>query len=92
MAEPLPLEEAAQRFAEIVQSASRRRERVRIKTPEGVEVVVMNAEDLEGLEETLAILNDSEEVAALKQSLAELAAGDVVPLEEVVSRPDARNG
>ncbi len=92
MAEAVPIEEAAQRFAEIVESVTKRRERVTIATPDGGEVVVMNADDLEGLEETLAILSDSEEVAALARSAAEAAAGDVVPLEDVAPRPHPDNG
>ena len=92
MAEAVPIEEAAARFAEIVESVSKRRERVTITTSEGGEVVVMNAEDLEGLEETLEILSDSEEVAALKRSAAEATAGDVVPLEEIAPRPDHLKG
>lgn len=52
----------------------------------------MNSDDLEGLEETLAILSDSDEVAALARSTAEAAAGDVVPLEEVAHRPDRAKG
>ena len=51
MAEAVPIEEAAQRFAEIVESVTTQRERVTITTADGGEVVVMNA--------------DSEEVAAL---------------------------
>jgi hypothetical protein len=51
MAEALPIEEAAQRFAEIVESVTKRRERVTITTADGGEVVVMNT--------------DSQEVAAL---------------------------
>lgn len=87
MAQPVPIEEATERLAEIIESVTKRRERVTITTPDGGEVVVMNAEDLEGLEETLAILSDSEEVAALARSTTEAAAGDVVPLEEVAPRP-----
>jgi antitoxin YefM len=87
MAQPVPIEEATERLAEIIESVTKRRERVTITTPDGGEVVVINAEDLEGLEETLAILSDSEEVAALARSTAEAAAGDVVPLEEVAHRP-----
>lgn len=61
-------------------------------TPDGSEVVVMNSDDLEALEETLAILNNSEEVDALARSTAEAAAGDVVPLEDVAQRRDPAKG
>lgn len=67
---------------------SKRHKRVTIATAEGAEVVVVNADDLGALEETLAILSDSDEVAALARSVGEAAAGDVVPLEEVVLPPD----
>ena len=57
--------------------------RILVKTQDGTELVLMTKADLEGLEETLAILSDADAVKALDRSLAEAARGDVVPLEEV---------
>lgn len=83
MTEPLSIEQALDRFSELVDSVTTRRERVTIATPEGAEVVLMNAEDLEGLEETLEILNDQESVAALKRSLDEAARGEFVNVDDL---------
>lgn len=102
MAEAVPAEQAARRFAEIIESVSKRRERVTITTPDGGKVVLMNAADLEGLEETLEILSDPEEVTSIREGIAEAAAGNTIPLEEAFPRekplselprrPDARRG
>ncbi len=50
----------------------------------------MNADDLEGLEETLEILSDPAEVAAIREGMAEVAAGNTVALEEAFPRPTPR--
>jgi prevent-host-death family protein len=45
--------------------------------------VLMSLEDLEALEETLEILSDAAEVAAIREGLAELDRGEGIPLEQV---------
>ncbi len=70
MGEPVPAEEAARRFPEIVESVATRRERVTITTAAGGEVVLMNADDLESLEETLALLADPEAMRDIKEGIA----------------------
>lgn len=83
MSEPLSIQQAQERFSELVESVTSRRERVKITTADGGEVVLMNAADLEGLEETLEILNDQDSVAALKRSLDEAARGEFVDVDDL---------
>lgn len=83
MSEPLSIEQAQERFSELVESVTHKRERVTIATPNGGEVVLMNAADLEGLEETLEILNDQDSVAALKRSLDQAARGEFVDVDDL---------
>lgn len=86
MGEPVPAEEAAQRLPEIVEAVAQRRERVRIRTRDGVEVVIMSAADLESLEETLELLNDPEAMAELSDALAAMASGHTERLEDLYPR------
>lgn len=83
MSEPLSIEQAREHFSELVESVTTRRERVTITAPDGTEVVLMNAADLEGLEETLEILSDPAEVAAIKRGSAEAARGDFVDVDDL---------
>ena len=83
MSEPLSIEQAREQFSELVESVTTKRERIRITTPDGTEVVLMDAADLEGLEETLEILSDPEEVAAIKQGSGEAARGDFVDVDDL---------
>lgn len=82
MSEPLSIEDARDNFSELVESVTKRRERVTVRTPGGEEVVLMNAEDLESLEATLEILSDPEARESLERSRAEAAAGLAEPLEK----------
>ncbi len=86
MAQPMPAEEAARRFPEIVESVVSRRERVTITTSSGGEVVLMNAEDLESLEETLALLGDPNAMAEIQEGIAALRAGEAERLDDAYPR------
>jgi prevent-host-death family protein len=86
VAEPVPAEEAARRFPEIVESVAVRRERVTITTPSGGDVVLMNADDLESLEETLALLDDPEAIADIREGIEAIRGGDTHRLDDVYPR------
>jgi prevent-host-death family protein len=87
MSEPLSIADAREHFSELVESVSSKRERVTVRTPDGGEVVLMNAEDLESLEATLEILSDPEARESLARSRAEATEGLAEPLEEHFPRP-----
>lgn len=66
------------RFSEFVDRVDREHERVVITRNGRPAAVLISPDDLESLEETLAILGDTEAVKALAEAEAAVAAGDVV--------------
>lgn len=74
--EPLPT--VQDRFSEVVERVSAYRERVVITRDGTPTAVLMSLEDLESLEETLAILGDTEAVAELVAAHRAYLESDVV--------------
>jgi antitoxin YefM len=83
MAETLPLANVKARFSELVDRIANEHERIVVTRNGQPAAVLISPEDLEGLEETLAILSDREELAAIQDGLAAAARGDVVTLDEI---------
>lgn len=75
MVKAYSLDEASRRFAEIIEAVSKRRERVMVKTPEGDSVILMNGDDLESLEETLALVSDPQAMADIREGLEAIRSG-----------------
>ena len=78
------LREVRSRFSEYVERVSAHHERVVITRNGSPAAVMMSPDDLESLEETLAVLNDREAVAELAEAYRSYAAGDVVRGVEAV--------
>jgi prevent-host-death family protein len=66
------------RFSEFIDRVEREHERVVVTRNGRPAAVMISPEDLESLEETLAVLGDSDAVKALAEAEAAVAAGDVV--------------
>lgn len=66
------------RFSEFVDRVDREHERIVVTRNGRPAAVLISPDDLESLEETLAILSDTEAVKALAEAEAAVAAGDVV--------------
>ncbi|MYB24415.1 MAG: type II toxin-antitoxin system Phd/YefM family antitoxin [Acidimicrobiia bacterium] len=66
------------RFSEFVERVHSHHERVVVTRNGSPAAVLMSPDDLEALEETLAILSDSDTLRALAEAEREVAAGDVV--------------
>jgi antitoxin YefM len=81
-AEHVPLAEVKNRLSEVVDRLEREHGRVVITKHGRPAAVMLSLEDLESLEETLAILSDPELVAAVRQADAEIAAGGTTELSE----------
>jgi antitoxin YefM len=77
------LADAKQRLSEIVQSAMATHERVTITKNGRPAVVLIAVDDLESLEETLAIMSDGPLMAAISEGEAALDAGDFVGEAEI---------
>jgi antitoxin YefM len=79
----LPLGEVKSRLCELVGRLHDRRERVIVTVHGHPSAVLVAPEDLEQLEETLAILRAAETMRRLASSDAELARGEAVSGEEL---------
>ena len=71
-------------LSELVSRVHGQHERVTVTVHGRPSAVLLSVEDLESLEETIVILADSDAVAALLASEAELARGEVVNQAELI--------
>ena len=76
MGETLPLSEVKAHLSELVGRVSSQHERVTVAVHGRPSAVLVAVEDLESLEETIAILSDAAAMRALAESDAELARGE----------------
>jgi antitoxin YefM len=80
--EHVPLAEVKNRLSEVVDRLEREHGRVVITKHGRPAAVMLSLEDLESLEETLAILSDPELMSAIQEADAEVAAGRATRLSE----------
>jgi antitoxin YefM len=80
--EHVPLAEVKNRLSEVVDRLEREHGRVVITKHGRPAAVMLSLEDLESLEETLAILSDPELVAAIRMADAEVTAGRTTRLSK----------
>ena len=76
VSEQMPLADVKNRLSEVVDRLEREHGRVIITKHGHPAAVVISVEDLESLEETLDIMDSAALLADIRQSLAELSAGD----------------
>lgn len=76
----MPLADVKNRLSEVVERLEREHGRVVITKHGRPAAVVLNVEDLEGLEETLELLSDARAMRRVRQGRAEIAAGEAVEL------------
>jgi antitoxin YefM len=81
-AEHVPLAEVKNRLSEVVDRLEREHGRVVITRHGHPAAVMLSLEDLESLEETLAVLSDPELMAAVREADAEVAEGTTVRLSK----------
>ena len=79
-----PLRTVRDRFSEFIERVGRQHERVVVTRNGRPAAVLISPEDLESLEETLAVLGDSEAVADLVEAHEAYLGGDVVRGAEAV--------
>lgn len=79
----LPLTEARNRFAELIEAVSSMFAHFTITRRGKPEAVLMSKEDYDGLMETLEILSDKEAVKSIRQGLKDIKAGRIESWEEV---------
>ncbi len=76
MSETLPLATVKARFSEIVDRVARQQHRVIVTRNGQPALVLVSTDDLESLEETLAIMSDRSLMAQIRASEKAVAAGD----------------
>lgn len=85
LTDQLPLADVKNRLSEVVERVEREHGRVVITKRGRPAAVVLSIDDLESLEETLAILHNQTLLKQIRRSLAELAADQA----EVLSKAEA---
>ena len=82
----LPFTEARKDLSKILDEVSAIHEHVTITRQGKPAAVVMSADEFESWQETLEILADPKAVAAIRRAEKDIAAGRVLPWEEVRAR------
>jgi antitoxin YefM len=86
MAETLPLATVKARLSEIIDRISKQQDRVIVTRNGRPAAVLLSPDDLESLEETLAVLSDPQLLRQLREGRRAAARGDVVPLQGIRTR------
>lgn len=82
MSETIPFTDAKAHLSELVDRVTKERERILVTRNGKPAAVLMSPDDLDSLEETLEILEDSELVRSLRISLKEASEGKLLPLPD----------
>lgn len=77
MSRTLPLSEVKARLSEVVDEVVTTQERITVTRNGRPVAVVISTDDLEAIEETLAILSDPAAMREIQQGRAAIASGDV---------------
>ncbi|MBN1174504.1 MAG: type II toxin-antitoxin system Phd/YefM family antitoxin [Micromonosporaceae bacterium] len=86
----MPLGEAKTHLSDLVSRVNQHHERITVTVHGQPSAVIIAPEDLEALEETLAILSNPDTLRRLADSDAELARGEVVTADELAAAMAAR--
>lgn len=90
MAKTVPVREFRSQLSDLLDQVADRREHVTITRHGRPAAVLIPVAEYEALEETAEILSDDAALDAINQGLADLAADDVVSLNEVREEQAAR--
>ncbi|MGI8876106.1 MAG: type II toxin-antitoxin system Phd/YefM family antitoxin [Egibacteraceae bacterium] len=91
MSKTVPVREFRTRLADLLDEVADRREHVTVTRRGRPVAVLVPADEYEALEETAEILSDDATLEAVRRGLEELAANDVVTLEQVREEFAARD-
>lgn len=88
MSKVLPLSEVKARLSEVVDEIVTTHERVTVTRNGRPVAVVLSTDDLDAIEETVAILSDPATVREIEQGRAAIESGDVVTKDEIEALRD----
>ncbi|MBT8164880.1 MAG: type II toxin-antitoxin system Phd/YefM family antitoxin [Acidimicrobiia bacterium] len=83
MPKTLPLSEVKAKLSEVVDEIVTTQERVTVTRNGRPVAVVISTDDLEAIEETLAILSDPSAMHEIQQARMAIASGDVVTKDDI---------
>lgn len=83
MSRTLPLSEVKAKLSEVVDEIVTTQERVTVTRNGRPVAIMLSTDDLEAIEETLAILSDPAAMREIEQGRAAIASGDVVTKDEI---------
>ena len=83
MSRTLPLSEIKAKLSEVVDEIVTTQERVTVTRNGRPVAVLLSTDDLEAIEETLAILSDPAAMREVEQGRAAIASGDVATKDEI---------
>lgn len=83
MTRTLPLSEVKAKLSEVVDEIATTQERVTVTRNGRPVAVLLSTDDLEAIEETLAILSDPAAMRQIEQGRAAIADGDVANREDI---------
>lgn len=75
---------ARAKLYDILEDVDKLSKRIAITSHGKTKAVLVNPDELDGLEETIEILNDKRAVASIKKSMKEIKEGKIIPLEEAL--------
>jgi prevent-host-death family protein len=84
MSETLPFSEVKAHLSEVADRVEREHDRIVVTRNGRPSFVLLSPDDLESLEETVAILQDDELLESLRTSRRQAATGDAMPLRDQV--------
>ncbi len=83
MSNTLPLSEVKAKLSEVIDEVATTHDRVTVTRNGRPVVVLVSVDDLEAMEETVAILSDPRAVRGVEEGRAAIAGGDVVTRDEI---------
>lgn len=90
MTDTLPLSTVKARFSELIDRVESEDERIVVTRNGRPAAVLLSADDLESLEETLAVLSDAALMQQIRDGQRAAAAGDAVALDDLRRRHAAK--
>ena len=87
MSETMPLAAVKAHFSEVADRVEKQQERIVVTRNGRPVLVLISPDDLESLEETLAILSDKRLMTKVRKGLKEADSGQGIPIERAVASP-----
>lgn len=84
MSNTISATDARIKLYDLLEEVEKLSKRVIITSHGKTKAVLVNADELESMEETLEILRDKRTMASITKSMKEIKAGKIIPFEEVV--------